>query len=582
MHRTLSSRNIPLHAEPGYNSMRASMKAIWKYSTLLILAAAAGCHSPDAWREQADEVADRTIAEFQRKALGAEEPFSIERPSDTLRAHLMLDQNLPVYTNRANVAIDPEETLLLDQIACLQVAARNSRSYQDQKEEVFRSALALDLERDAFRNSWAGTLSALFSSDQSGEENEDRLSGGLATQFSRTLKSGASIAVGLGLDVVKLLTLDRSSSYGLLADATITVPLMRGAGRAIVTEPLTQAERELMYTLWRFDRYRRSFAVQISNEYFSVLQSADELRNARDSVARLEISLERSQQLAEAGRMPELEVDQTRQDLLRARSNVVAALQNSQGRLDSFKQTLGLPVDARIALDESELDDFSAWEREIEADESDPDQSALVATALSGRLDLRISYEQMIDSARRLAVARDALRMGLEFKASASNQERRHQGTDTPDAQLHGRDRPRPALGEDRRTQSIPPTTAGGRPGPAGTRGEGGPGQARSAQLDPQPRPGPPELHHPARGPQSRQHPHREHPALSGCRPRQHARPARGRERARLGQERRHLGPGLIPQLAPGTAEQHRHARDRVGMGPQPLSSRQSNTHIVP
>lgn len=389
-----------------------------------------GCRTPEAWRQNADAAAERTIAEFQDKALGETEPFEVERPSDTLRRRLMIEQNLPSYTNRFAELSEQTGAIVLDRIGCLQVAARNSKEYQEQKESVFETALALDLERDVYRNTWSGIVSALFSSDRSGGETESSVEGGFNARLSRKLKSGAVIVGKLGVDIIQLLTLDESSSYGLLADATITIPLMRGSGRAVATESLTQAERNMIYSLWNFDRFRRSFSVEIVSGYFSVLQSEDELRNAAENVGRLEDSLLRSEELARAGRMPELQVDQTRQDLLRARTRRVAARQSWERQLDSFKQTLGLPVDARIELESDELERI---ERPDLEGEGLPSESELIISAFGKRRDLRIVFERVRDAERQLMVARDALRMGLEFKAAASTRERRYQGSDSGD-----------------------------------------------------------------------------------------------------------------------------------------------------
>ncbi len=391
-----------------------------------------GCRTPDVWLRQADEVADRTIAEFQEEAYGETRPFSVVRPSDTLRKRLIADQSLPSFSARRDADHFDGAPLMLDKEACLQVAARNSKAYQNQKEEVFRSALALDLERDAYRNSWGGLLSALFSSDQTGASAEDKISSSFTTELSRRFRTGGSIAGKLGIDVVRLLTLDESSSFGLLADATVTMPLLRGSRSEIVTEPLTQAERDVTYALWNFERFRESFTVQVASEYFAVLQTNDELQNAVDSVVRLERNLERAEQLSRAGRMPELQVDQTRQDLLRARTRLVTARQNSESRLDQFKRTIGLPVDAAIILDSDDLQRFS----ELVAEEVEDEtlmlrEQELVDSALDNRLDLRIVYERLLDAERKVNVARDALRMGLDFRGSTSNQMRRYSGSDT-------------------------------------------------------------------------------------------------------------------------------------------------------
>lgn len=407
-----------------------------KYNTILLCVASTtilGCRSPDVWLRQADDVADRTVAEFQEEAFGETRPFSVARPSETLRERLIADQNLPSFSDRREADLFDGEPLMLDKIACLQVAARNSKAYQNQKEDVFRAALALDLERDTYRNSWSGLLSALFSSDQTGSSAEEKISAGFTSELSRRFRTGGSIAGKLGIDVVRLLTLDESSSFGLLADATVTMPLLRGARREVVTEPLTQAERDVTYALWSFERFRESFTVQVASEYFAVLQTNDELQNAADSVARLERNLERAEQLSRAGRMPELQVDQTRQDLLRARTRLVTARQNSESRLDQFKRTIGLPVDAAIVLDSDDLERFS----ELVAEDANGEdyiralrEHELVDSALDNRLDLRIVYERLIDAERKVAVARDALRMGLDFRGSASNQMRRYSGSD--------------------------------------------------------------------------------------------------------------------------------------------------------
>jgi len=56
----------------------------------------AGCMSPTEYRAQADKAAAQIIADKQQEALGRTEPFTIERPQDTLRRKLLVSQNLPV------------------------------------------------------------------------------------------------------------------------------------------------------------------------------------------------------------------------------------------------------------------------------------------------------------------------------------------------------------------------------------------------------------------------------------------------------------------------------------------------------
>ena len=64
-----------------------------------------GCRSPEKFRENADTVAEDIIKEKQQQALGQTEPLSIERPSETLRRRLLVEQWLP-YSSRASLGTD--------------------------------------------------------------------------------------------------------------------------------------------------------------------------------------------------------------------------------------------------------------------------------------------------------------------------------------------------------------------------------------------------------------------------------------------------------------------------------------------
>src|SRR5262249_42974127 len=116
---------------------------------LLVLLCGSACRSAESWGKDADhEVAG--ILDEARKMVGATEPFAVERPADTLRAHLVAD--------KAQGAA-PQE-LDLDLVGCLRVAAENSRDWQDQRETLFFSALSLTLAR------WNYSLQTGVTSDE--------------------------------------------------------------------------------------------------------------------------------------------------------------------------------------------------------------------------------------------------------------------------------------------------------------------------------------------------------------------------------------------------------------------------------
>jgi outer membrane protein TolC len=321
------------------------------------------------------------------------------------------------------------DPLVLTLNDALRLGAAHSRQYQSSKESVFQSALSLDLEADAFRYSFAGALGVLFGADRSsGDESRAIASDGDAG-VTKKLKAGATLTSRLAFDLAKLLTADEDSSFGLAADASVTLPLMRGAGRAIATEPLTQAERNLVYSIRRFELYKQEFAVRIAADYLSVLQ---QLQGVNDAAANLNLvrdSLERATRLSDSGRLPGIQVDQARQDVLRAENRLNITRQSYEGRLDSFKVSLGMPADARIALVEQELAHLAG--AGIAVSNAAPIvESAALALAFTNRLDLRTTRDAVADAERGAAIARDALRAGLVLKGTVSTRDTSDLSTD--------------------------------------------------------------------------------------------------------------------------------------------------------
>jgi outer membrane protein TolC len=455
----------------------------------------AGC-APKNYRQQADRVADRIIHRGQIKAFGEPEPFHIRPPSEDLRERLLLTQQLPVSfpgslatrhivpirqlpdkgylaTQPAEGPVPPwlappgEEPLRITLEQALQIAARNSREYQTQKENVYTTALSLDLERDEFRNTWGSFLQT--QTDIQLADGQDPVVGmddEAQLQLRRLFRNGMLATANLGVNVARLLTGERGSSMGLFGDASITVPLLRGAGEFVVAEPLRQAERDVIYALYTFQRFKRSFAVQVASEYLAVLEQLDQVRNAEDNYRGLVTSTRRARRMADMGRLPEIQVDQAVQDELRARDRWVRARQSYERRLDSFKLLLGLPVDAVLALDPEELDRLAkaaagvvgaqqaTATRNAEAVAADapitlepPDPRAggpfeipverAILLAIDHRLDLRVALGRVDDAQRKIVVAANGLLPDLTLVGNLSVGERRTQGTvDLPNSNL--------------------------------------------------------------------------------------------------------------------------------------------------
>jgi len=435
------------------------------------------CRSPSQHREKADKTAYKIIGDTRQQVLGKSEPFDIERPSDTLRRRLLVKQDLPrsgeaslgtdklkaikhwpekgypsaASSSEARIAIDPNKPLRISLNEALQIAARNSSDYQTQKENVFRTALDLDLARNNFRNIFRTTANSQLNSDTTRDPTQTTFNTSGSAEVTRTLKNGIDLTGALAVDLASLLAGGAGSSLGLTGDASVSIPLLRGAGRHIVTEPLVQAERNVVYQIWDFERYKRTFAVTVARDYFNVLRQMDSLANAQANYRSSVQSARWSRRRADAGRMAEIEVDQAFQRELSARNQWISAQEQLKGRLDSFKTSIGLPPDALIELDPNDLvqlRDRSAklLEKMTATTQYQPSETApsadapvelvpanyedagpmeieepvAVKLAFENRLDLRAAIGEVYDAQRQVVVRADALRAGLNLGGSAS------------------------------------------------------------------------------------------------------------------------------------------------------------------
>jgi hypothetical protein len=177
-----------------------------------------------------------------------------------------------------------------------------------------------------------------------------------------------------------------------------------------VLEPLTQAQRDTLYQVRTFNRYRQSFVVRVIAMYYQVIQQRALARNAQEYRAALQAMQGRVDRLAEAGRLPRQEADRLHQDILTI-GDMGLSLTEGHGRLlEEFKITLGLPMTAELELDEGALDELekgSVPYPEFGADEA-------IEAALRRRLDVANSADAVIDAQRReLLTEPDSHRQGL-------------------------------------------------------------------------------------------------------------------------------------------------------------------------
>ncbi|TMQ34327.1 MAG: hypothetical protein E6K70_08175, partial [Planctomycetota bacterium] len=143
----------------------------------------------------------------------------------------------------------------------------NSREFQDRREDLYLTALPVTLERFSFAaqfftvgqaiREWAGREAP------EGHLNDWRLNGNVG--FSKLFSTGALLLVNFANQTVFNLA---GTGRGTISQSTINLdlvqPLLRGGGRAVTLEPLTQTERNLVYEIRSYARFRKEFFVAIA------------------------------------------------------------------------------------------------------------------------------------------------------------------------------------------------------------------------------------------------------------------------------------------------------------------------------
>jgi len=293
----------------------------------------------------------------------------------------------------------------------LSLGTLSSRDYRLAREDVYLAALSLTLARNEFRPLFgaAGSGDVLFDEDGASADL-----GGLLT-LSRAFETGGSLVLAVATDVLKNLTTDPLRIAQSILSADLVLPLARGSGVLVARENLRQAERDTIYALRSYARFQQEFTVDVARSYYRALELHQVWKNEESAFESLSRLVEEQAEKGRAGIIPEFQVDQARQDLLRADDRRQRARAVFEAELDRFKLQLGIPVDVVVELDPAELEALRA----APLPQTALAEPHLLATAWARRLDLRNARDQETDAQRKVLVAKDALRGDLDLRLGA-------------------------------------------------------------------------------------------------------------------------------------------------------------------
>lgn len=295
--------------------------------------------------------------------------------------------------------------------AC-ELALVNSREYMTRREDVYLAALPVTLQRFSFMGQFFATESAVRS--WYGPQYNEYPNGWTAnsnTGFTKVFSSGALLLFQFANRLVFETGKGSNNLYVTPSFMSLQFfqPLLQGGGKAVTLEPLTISERELLYSIRYYARFRKEFftyligggtlqrqglvsanaprtlsinemgagsiASQIqvrpgqgsgyqpgpgqfdapNQGYLALLLRTGILVNQQENVFTLQQFFDQYREFQAIGDIPELQVARVRQQLLESQIQVIQSQQIVRDAMDQFKLQLGLPPVLPIQLDDQIL-----------------------------------------------------------------------------------------------------------------------------------------------------------------------------------------------------------------------------------
>ncbi|MDM4018887.1 TolC family protein [Roseiconus lacunae] len=258
-------------------------------------------------------------------------------------------------------------TIDLTQPLMIDLALLHSRDYQGEFEQVYLRALDLSVNRFEFDTQWFGGAGLAYEANGEDLGNDRLLTVSDRLGFGRNLAGGGQFATS----VVNSLTWNFPGNTVQAGSATIvstfTQPLLRGAFRHVRLESLTQSERNLLYQVRDFARFRRLFYVGLTERYLGLLTQTQSIRNTENNVSNLRQNLVEHEFYEQLETVSQVQVDQVFQQYQNGRRSLLSAEQDLIGQQDNLKFAIGLPAWVTFDIDESLLEPFELVDPRIEA-----------------------------------------------------------------------------------------------------------------------------------------------------------------------------------------------------------------------
>jgi outer membrane protein TolC len=263
---------------------------------------------------------------------------------------------------RASLPLDDKGVLVLNTERAVELAWLDSREYQTALETLYQQALTLTFVRFDFALHWFAGNGTMFTHFGSDGDETNTLTTTTTAGFTKNLAAGGQLLANFANSFIFQFAGPDMTLMTSNLTISLIQPLLQMAGRRFRMEPLTQSERNVLYAVRDFARFRKLLYVNITtgsgNSFLALLNQLQSIRNQEANLASQERNYRLTLAQYEAQQASGVQVDQAYLAVQNARLVLIQARTNFDNALDNYKTTLGLPPDIPVRLDDSLLAPF--------------------------------------------------------------------------------------------------------------------------------------------------------------------------------------------------------------------------------
>jgi len=299
----------------------------------------------------------------------------------------------------------------------LAYAQRHGREVQDAKETLYLEALDLTLERHLWTPQFAAGIQSEFADFGQVRDFDRAMTAVADVAVAQRLPYGGEVTARMVSTLMRDLgthtTTGESGNFILEAN----IPLFRGAGK-VAYESRYQAERDLIYAVRTYERFRRSFLVDVASNYFDVQTLKAAVHNTYEAYKNRRRDWEKAEFTNRVGQSKNIfEAPRALSSYRDSESGLVRAKEAYEASLDRFKIFIGMPVPDLLDVLEQESDaDAQALDDLMPQVEI----AAAVDVALKYRLDLLNTADNIDDARRGVLVAKNQILPDLNASGSVA------------------------------------------------------------------------------------------------------------------------------------------------------------------